>query len=260
MPADWYVPEGPTPTNADLPAARLPGRRTVLQLHRVPTGRRHPQHRRHDVADVELPGLRRLLGRRFPDAQGGRGPVPRRQHRPGRQRAAAGYSATLLDGVEKVVLIGHSAGGGLVAGTSGYMRSNGTIDRLAGVVMLDGVGFGKVMPEALAKLPDELPIYNIAGKAYFWNMNGATGAALESERPGKFNGVRLLGGLHSDPMAGGNPLVQFGLYARHRLLEARERQGRRDPERGLDQRHVRRHAPTTALCRVALLRRPGRLL
>jgi hypothetical protein len=110
------------------------------------------------------------------------------------------------------VLIGHSAGGGLAAGAAGYMVDNSTIDRLAGVVMLDGVGFGQVMPDALAKLPDELPIYNLAGKAYIWNMNGATAAALEQERPGEFNGVRLVGGLHSDTMAGGNPLVQIGLY------------------------------------------------
>jgi hypothetical protein len=126
--------------------------------------------------------------------------------------AAAGYSATLLDGVDKVVLVGHSAGGGLVADTAGYMVDNGTIGRLAGVVMLDGVGFGSVLPGALAKLPDDVPIYDLAGKSYFWNLDGQSTTALEHARPGQFIGVRLVGGLHSDSMVGGNPFIQTALY------------------------------------------------
>ena len=125
---------------------------------------------------------------------------------------AAGYSSTLLDGVDKVALTGHSAGGGLVAGAAGYMVGNGSIDRLAGVVMLDGVGFRTVVPDALAVLPEDVPLYNIAGRSYFWNLSGVTNAALSEARPDKFVGVRLVGGLHSDTMLGGNPLVQFALY------------------------------------------------
>lgn len=125
---------------------------------------------------------------------------------------AAGYSSTLLDGVDKIALTGHSAGGGLVAGAAGHMVGNGSIDRLAGVVMLDGVGFRTVVPDALAVLPEDVPLYNIAGRSYFWNLSGVTNAALSEARPGQFVGVRLVGGLHSDTMLGGNPLVQFALY------------------------------------------------
>lgn len=56
-------------------------------------------------------------------------------------------------------------GGGLAAGTAGYMVENGMIDHLAGVVLLDGVGFGSVTPDALQKLPDDVPIYDISGKS-----------------------------------------------------------------------------------------------
>ncbi|PRC57205.1 hypothetical protein C6A85_34735, partial [Mycobacterium sp. ITM-2017-0098] len=84
------------------------------------------------------------------------------------------YSSTLLDGVQKVALVGHSAGGGLAAGAAGFMTQNGTFDKLAGVVMLDGVGFGDVTPVALAKLPQDFPIYNLGARAYYWNMSGTT--------------------------------------------------------------------------------------
>lgn len=213
VPADWYVPEGPTPTNliylqhgflAAGPFYSYTAARLAEATHSIVVATSLTSNflacdgcwlggtQMHKaVADLFIDGNTAL----------------------GESAAAAGYSSTLLDGVEKVALVGHSLGGGLVAGTSGYMQSNGTADRLAGVVMLDGVGFGTTMPEALAKLPDDFPIYNIAGMAYFWNMNASGGAALEKEFPGKFNGVRLLGGLHSDPMAGGNPLIQIGLYA-----------------------------------------------
>ncbi len=124
---------------------------------------------------------------------------------------AAGYGGTLLDGVQKVALVGHSAGGGLAAGAAGYMTQNGAFDRLAGVVLLDGVGFGDVTPAALAKLPQDFPIYNLAGRSYYWNLSGTSNTSLEQWRPGKFNGVQLVGGSHSDTMLGGNPLIQAAL-------------------------------------------------
>ncbi|MCV7367819.1 hypothetical protein CRI77_07950 [Mycolicibacterium duvalii] len=123
---------------------------------------------------------------------------------------AAGYG-TLLAGVDDVVFVGHSLGGGLAAGAAGAMAGAGTLDRLAGVVMLDGVGFGPVVPNALAALPVDVPVFNLSGKSYFWNQNGAANTALATARPGAFTGVRLIGGLHSDPMTGGNPLVQLSL-------------------------------------------------
>ena len=212
VPANWYVPEGVTPTRliylqhgflAAGPFYSYTAARIAEATHSIVVTTSLTSNflacdgcwvggtQMHKaVADLFLPGNTAL----------------------GDSALAAGYASTLLSGVTKVVLMGHSAGGGLAAGTAGYMTQNGTIDRLAGVVMLDGVGFGNVMPEALAKLPDELPIYNLAGKSYYWNMNGATGAALKQERPGMFTGVRLLNGLHSDTMVGGNLLIQTGLY------------------------------------------------
>jgi acetyl esterase/lipase len=65
---------------------------------------------------------------------------------------AAGYSGPIPD---RVVLVGHSLGGGLVAGTAGYMVDNNIIDRLAGVVMLDGVGLDGLMTSSLEKVPGD---------------------------------------------------------------------------------------------------------
>ncbi len=43
-------------------------------------------------------------------------------------------------------------------------------------------------------------------------MSGSSNTALERARPHEFYGVRLVGGLHSDSMSGGNIFVQTGLY------------------------------------------------
>jgi acetyl esterase/lipase len=118
----------------------------------------------------------------------------------------AGYTGALPD---RVVLVGHSLGGGLVAATAGYMVDNETIDRLAGVVMLDGVGMNNAVPAALAKVPDALPIYQLGAPSYFWNQFGAANDALVQARPDRFVGVVLAGGSHVDSMQGGNQLIQF---------------------------------------------------
>jgi hypothetical protein len=121
---------------------------------------------------------------------------------------AAGYSGPIPD---RVVLVGHSLGGGLVAGTAGYMVDNGTASRLAGVIMLDGVGLDGTMTESLAKVPDGIPIYQLAAPEYFWNQFGVGSKALLAARPeaGRFLGVTLVNGSHVDSMRGGNPLIQF---------------------------------------------------
>lgn len=93
----------------------------------------------------------------------------------------------------------------------GHRRGFGSFDRLAGVVMLDGVGFGAVTPGALAKLPPDFPIYNLAARAYYWNLSGTTNTALQTWRPGGFNGVMLADSSHGDAMTGGNPLVQAAM-------------------------------------------------
>ena len=212
VPADWYVPAGPTPQRLvylqhgflaagpfySYTAARLAESTNSIVVTTSLTSNflacdgcwlgGSPMHRA--VADLFADGNTALA----------------------ESALAAGYSATLLDGVEQIALTGHSLGGGLVAGTAGYMVGNGSVDRLAGVVMLDGVGFGSVVPDALDALPDDVPIYNLAGRSYFWNISGAANTALSDARPGEFVGVRLVDGLHSDTMLGGNPLVQFALY------------------------------------------------
>ncbi len=119
---------------------------------------------------------------------------------------AAGYSGPIPD---RVVLVGHSLGGGLVAGTAGYMVDNNTVDRLAGVVMLDGVGLDGSMATSLEKVPDGIPIYQLAAPKYFWNQFGVGTDALLEARPNEFIGVTLVGGSHVDTMRGGNPLIQF---------------------------------------------------
>lgn len=119
---------------------------------------------------------------------------------------AAGYTGEMPD---RVVLVGHSLGGGLVAATAGYMVDNCTIDRLAGVVMLDGVGMNDAVPVGLAKVPDALPIYQLSAPSYFWNQFGAANDALVQARPDRFVGVVLAGGSHVDAMRGGNPVIQF---------------------------------------------------
>jgi pimeloyl-ACP methyl ester carboxylesterase len=119
---------------------------------------------------------------------------------------AAGYTGALPD---RVVLVGHSLGGGLVAATAGYMVNNETIDRLAGVIMLDGVGMNDAVPAALDKVPDALPIYQLGAPSYFWNQFGAASDALVQAREGDFVGFVLAGGSHVDAMQGGNPIIQF---------------------------------------------------
>jgi pimeloyl-ACP methyl ester carboxylesterase len=121
--------------------------------------------------------------------------------------AAAGYSGAIPD---RVVLIGHSLGGGAVIGIAGAMADNETEDRLDGVIMLDGVPFDPKAAESIEKVDPDIPIYNLAAPRYFWNQFGVGTDALLEARPGEFIGVTLANGSHVDSMRGGNPLIQFG--------------------------------------------------
>jgi hypothetical protein len=123
--------------------------------------------------------------------------------------AAIGHDVTLP---QRVVIAGHSAGGGLALGAASYMVDNGTIGDLAGLILLDGVALGDVTSSVFDKIPDDLPVYQIASPPYAWNMFGATSDTLVQARPGRFNGVQLVGGSHIDAMQGGNPLMQFAAY------------------------------------------------
>ncbi|QZT63295.1 hypothetical protein [Mycolicibacterium austroafricanum] len=209
--ADWYVPEGATPT-----------RLIYLQHGFLASGAfySHTAARLAEATDSIV--VATSMTSNFLSCDGcwvGGSPMHRAvaglfvdgNTALAQSALAAGYSSTLLDGVSRVALIGHSAGGGLAAGTAGYMTQNGSFDRLAGVVMLDGVGFGDVTPQALAKLPTDFPIYNLAARAYFWNLSGITNDAMETWRPGEFNGVKLADSSHGDAMTGGNLLVQVAM-------------------------------------------------
>ena len=126
---------------------------------------------------------------------------------------AAGYTQDALP--QNVVLVGHSLGGGLVIDVAGLMAVDEASGRsrykLAGVLMLDGVSFTDPVP-ILQAIPDGIPVYNLSSTPYVWNLFGTMDAALAQVRGDQFHGAQLLGGLHSDSMIGGNPLVQFGAY------------------------------------------------
>ena len=101
------------------------------------------------------------------------------------------------------------------------MVENGTVGKLAGVVMLDGVGLDGSMTASLKLVPEEIPIYQLAAPAYFWNQNGVGSTALQQARPDRFIGVVLEGGSHVDAMRGGNPLIQFSQELVAGFTEAR---------------------------------------
>ncbi|WP_163888341.1 alpha/beta hydrolase [Mycolicibacterium hippocampi] len=122
---------------------------------------------------------------------------------------AAGFGGTLPT---RLVLAGHSAGGGLVTGTAGYMAELGIADDLAGVVMLDGAGHLDYMSSDLAKIPHSIPVYNLAAEPYSWNTFGDANLRLAQARPGMFTGVVVDGGSHSDSMQSSNPVIQFAAY------------------------------------------------
>ena len=130
-----------------------------------------------------------------------------RATRPSPTAQAAGYTGPLPG---PVVLVGHSLGGGLVAGTAGYMVDNGT-DRQAAPASSCSTASGWTTrwPHRVGQGPDAIPIYQLAAPSYFWNQFGVGSDALLQARPDRFVGVVLAGGSHVDAMQGGNPLIQF---------------------------------------------------
>ena len=65
------------------------------------------------------------------------------------------------------------------------------------------------MPDALAKLPADVPVLAIGSPPSYWNELGAAANALAAVRSGEFVGVILDGGSHADSLQGGNPFIQF---------------------------------------------------
>lgn len=211
VPADWYVPEGATPTRliyfqhgfmAAGPFYSYTAARLAEATHSiVVTTSLTSNFLACDGCWVGGSPMHAAVADLFVDGNSALGD----------SALAAGYAGTLLDGVDKVALIGHSAGGGLAAGAAAAMTGNGAFGRLAGVVMLDGVGFDDVTPRALERLPLDFPIYNLAARSYYWNMSGTTNTAMETWRPGGFNGVKLDDSSHGDAMTGGNVFVQVAM-------------------------------------------------
>lgn len=211
VPADWYVPDGATPTRLiyfqhgfmaagpfySYTAARLAEATNSIVVATSLTS----NFLACDGCWVGGTQMHRAVADLFVDGNTALA----------QSALAAGYSGTLLDGIDKVGLTGHSAGGGLAVGAAGHMTRNGSFDKLAGVVMLDGVGFGDVTPQALAKLPLDFPIYNLAARSYYWNLSGTTNAVLQQWRPGEFNGVKLDNSSHGDAMSAGNIFVQVAM-------------------------------------------------
>ncbi|MCG7595058.1 alpha/beta hydrolase [Mycobacterium sp. PSTR-4-N] len=122
---------------------------------------------------------------------------------------AAGYDGVLPT---KVVLAGHSAGGGLVAMVGRYMVETGNADDLAGLIMFDGVGTLSFMGQDIAAIPTSIPVYNIAAGPSSWNWYGDTNRKLRSVRPGMFTGVTFRDGSHADGMQTTAPIVQYFAY------------------------------------------------
>lgn len=112
----------------------------------------------------------------------------------------------------RFALVGHSLGGNLVAGTAGYyadaVNAGGTENQLAGVILLDAAPQGSVLSDALDKL-DSLDTYIPVIELGAPKEARRVDAALNSHRPGKFNGVVLANGEHLDSMEGGTWLIQF---------------------------------------------------
>ena len=88
-------------------------------------------------------------------------------------------------------LVGHSAGGAAVSGTAGYLAENGAAADLAGVILLDGVPFGDVLPGALTRLDTYeqatdiyIPVRQIAAPWSIWNFLSNANESLSQARPG----------------------------------------------------------------------------
>jgi Alpha/beta hydrolase family len=120
--------------------------------------------------------------------------------------AAAGHPVTLP---QKVVLVGHSEGGGLVVGAANDMATGEDAADLAGVIMLDGSTLDRTLiATAASNMAENTPILLIASRPSFWNQLGATASDLVNARPDQFVGVQIVGGTHADSVQGGNAFIQ----------------------------------------------------
>jgi hypothetical protein len=138
----------------------------------------------------------------------------------------AGFAARYgLEAVlpRKFALSGHSLGANLVSGAAGHLADDCTVATcaaadLVGVILLDGVPFADTLPNALTALNAKealtgfIPVREIGAPVNLYNSTSNVNEALTAGRPDRYKGVVLDGGVHSDSMQGGNPLIQFALY------------------------------------------------
>ena len=77
---------------------------------------------------------------------------------------------------------------------------NGTPLDLAGVLLLDTSEVGGAVSRGIAKIPTDIPVLYITSEPSVLNNFGSVDVVevLKAARPGQFNGVRLVGGTHSD--------------------------------------------------------------
>ena len=110
---------------------------------------------------------------------------------------AAGYEGTLPT---QFVISGQSAGGITAAGTAGYFEEFAPADEKANMVgvLLFDTADGGVLSRALDEIPSTIPVLHIAGEPAPINIFGEASQVLTAKRPGQFNGVQLVGGVHGD--------------------------------------------------------------
>ncbi|BBZ35247.1 alpha/beta hydrolase family protein [Mycolicibacterium confluentis] len=131
---------------------------------------------------------------------------------------------------DRFVLTGHSLGGGFAPGVAGHYAEGLLLKRetdpdapnqLAGVIVYDAVPISPIMPNAMARLAaleasgdpsGYVPVYELGAPLNPLNMFSHVDGELSDARPGKFNGVVLVGGVHMDAMLGHNPLTQTLAY------------------------------------------------
>lgn len=119
---------------------------------------------------------------------------------------------------QRFTLVGHSLGAGVAAGAAGYyaeaVAASGAVNRLAGIVTLDGAPPGSVLADALDKLESlgtYVPVIEL-GAPRKDGTPRRVDAALNEHRPGHFNGVVLDNGQHLDSMQGGSWAIQLISY------------------------------------------------
>ncbi|CAN5625886.1 hypothetical protein BH10ACT9_BH10ACT9_34220 [soil metagenome] len=125
--------------------------------------------------------------------------------------AAAGHPVALP---RRYILSGHSAGGQLVAGAGGYAaqiaEATGQPLELAGVLLMDTSETGGAVSRGLAKIPLDVPVLYIAAEPAALDDFGSVEGVLNQLRGDRFQGVRIIGGVHNDAFQSSNPIVQIG--------------------------------------------------